>query len=247
MGQVADQRQCDRGHAGAQPVMGGLAQVGDHKPQPRGQPRHAGGQQQFQVLVVGGVKGAHPLGDVRARPLGHSRVHHAGADAEQLAPHRLRQPAFGGDAPGRAAVGAPVIVKNQQVIQAAQAGEARHKIGKQRQHCRAEHNDHCQCPAQLVQRQFPPAQGKPQHGPDCQTDREPELRHMTQRRQHWLTALGVDMGAHILHPPGVEEEKRPDDRQPPQRAGGEVFLADEHQHRRADAQSQALSIHHSQR
>ena len=70
---------------------------------------------------------------------------------------------------------------------------------------------------------------------------------MAQRRQHRLAALGVDVGAHILHPSGVEEEERPDDRQPPQRAGRKIFLADQHERRHADTEHQPLGIHHGQR
>ena len=70
---------------------------------------------------------------------------------------------------------------------------------------------------------------------------------MAQRRQHRLAALRVDMGAHVLHPPRVEEEEPADDRQPPQRAGGEHPLAKQHQHRCADAQREALGIDHCER
>lgn len=56
MGQVTDQRQRDGRYAGAQPVMRGPAQVRNDKPQPRRQPGSAGGQQQLQIFVVGGIE-----------------------------------------------------------------------------------------------------------------------------------------------------------------------------------------------
>ena len=247
MGQVTDQRQRDGRYAGAQPVMRGPAQVRNDKPQPRRQPGSAGGQQQLQIFVVGGIERFHPVRDARARPIGHRRVHHAGADAQQLAPNGLRQPAFHRNAPGRAAVGAPIVVEDQHIVQAAQAREARHTIGQQRQHRRTGDDAPRQHAARPVQRQFPPAQAKIQRGPDHKADHKPALRHMAQRRQHRLAALGVDVGAHILHPSGVEEEERPDDRQPPQRAGRKIFLADQHERRHADAEHQPLGIHHGQR
>ena len=113
MGQIADQRQRDRRDPGAQPVLRGLAQVRRHKPHPGGQAQHTTGQQQLQVLVVGSVKRFHPGGDVRPCPLGHGGVHHTGTNTQQLTPERLRRPGRPADAPGRAAIGAPIIVEYQ--------------------------------------------------------------------------------------------------------------------------------------
>ena len=70
---------------------------------------------------------------------------------------------------------------------------------------------------------------------------------MAQCRQHRPATLGVDVLAHVHHPPGVEEKERPDHRQAAQDAGGEHLLADEHQHRRADAQRQALGVDDGER
>ena len=165
MGQIADERQRDRGHAGAQPVLRRPAQVRRYKPQPRCQPHNTGGQQQLEILIVRGIKGLHPVGDVRPGPVCHRRVHHAGADPEQLAPERLIQPACRRDPPGRAAVGAPIIVDDQHLIQPAEAWKAGPEVCQQKQHRRRGHDCRRHAAPQPVQRHLPPAQCEPKHRP----------------------------------------------------------------------------------
>ena len=245
--QIADQRQRDGRHAGAQPVPGGFPQMADDEPQPRAQPQDAGGQQLFQVLIMGGIEGVHARGQIAARPVHHGGVHHAGAHADPLAPHRLVQPGTPGDAPGRAAVGAPVVVDDQNIVQAPQAGEAWPEVCQCIQQQAAYHQDGGHHAPGPPERDLPPAQAKAQQRPQRRAHHEADARHAPQRRQHRRAALGVDVFPHIVHPARVEKEERPQHGQTAHGPGGEDLLAHQHQHRRADAQRQPFGVHHRQR
>ena len=65
--------------------------------------------------------------------------------------------------------------------------------------------------------------------------------YKTGLRPQWSLAAGdVYKRQHVMHPGSPAEERRTDERRTAQVAGGKVFMADQHHHRRADAQGKRL-------
>ena len=172
-------------------------------------------------------------------------MHHAGANAHNLAQQAAVRPGAKRSAPGHAAVGTPVIVEHQQVMQAFRQGQVWHCIGQhkgQRPHRQHSNGD---APPRQVQwglRCNAFAGQHKQHQPQQQACRHAGQCHLPRAQfgQQGGAALGVNAGTHVMHPGSPAEERRTDERRTAQVAGGKVFMADQHHHRRADAQGKRL-------
>ena len=170
----------------------------------------------------------------------------AGAVAQQLAPQRRVPPGGKGGLPGDAAVGAPVVVELEEVVQRAEARETRHESRRQKQRRDGGQRHGGQHAAKAAERNFRLAAPGAPAQPRPHSQAEERAGHgevpVPKAGQQRAAALGVDACAHQVHPARAEEKGDADPRAAAHGAGGEVPVADKDHGRRNNAQRQRLGV-----